>query len=1720
MSATPATIGYCDGSASVTVSNGTPPYTYYWDNGDTLDLATNLCYGNHWVTVTSLDSCQVTKQVFVSEQAAPECMDITLNVNNANPGMCNGSIEATISGGTAPYTYNWNYGQTTGMISGLCYGEYWVTVSDADSCSVVKSVWVVEQACMSLNVTTTPTIGSNCNGSINVEIIGGTAPYSFNWNTGQTIQNLTGLCEGYYYLTVTDSLGCVANSYPSISNSCNLYGSIDVTSVSLPGACDGAVDFIPTGGIITPLTYLWNTGATTQSLTNICEGYYYVTVTDSLGCSYETYNNVGNMCQNIYVNPITTSVSAPGNCDGLATYSVYGGTAPFSVLWSTNETGDTITGLCENYYNLTITDSVGCTQTTNFYVGNNCNVYTYPTTTPVTAPGYCDGNIKLWVTNGIAPFTYSWDNAMSGDSIFGLCEGNYTYTVTDSIGCVSSSYVTVGNNCSMYSSVNVTNESAPNKFDGSVEVLVFSGTAPYSFIWNDGATSQINDSLSSGYYYYTVTDNIGCQTSSYAYVTNSCTLYAYAQSENVSIPGNCDGKAFIFASNGVEPYSYIWTNSSVNDSIENLCEGYYGYSVTDSIGCLYIGDVNIYNNCNMYANITPTDATGPGMCDGQISTSVQGGTAPFSYIWSNSAIDPNLTGLCKNYYDVTITDAIGCKYMSGSYVGDGCGYLNVYGYAYPVSKVDTCDGSIVMEVYGENPPFTYNWSNSSTSDSLIGLCLGEYFVTVTDNLGCTSDRSFIIDESTYNECGFEVMPSIYLTALDTCTGSIYLSVYPTAGTREASSFSFNWSTGDTLNYISNLCVGNYTVTITNDYSCAQSYTYFVDKESTSSCLYLNSTFVNPTQGNCDGNINIDVSGGTPPYVFVWQIGAMFDTTAIGNYSNLCQGEYWVTVYDADSCWSSGSVYLNEEYTGTCGYSVVPTIYEANDSLCDGQISISVSGGMPPYNYTWSNAGETLPTISGLCVGEYFVTVNDMNNCSEVYSYLVPVQTASTCEIVAAATITDANNAMCNGSIDLTVTNAALPVTYIWNNGSTLQSPIGLCAGTYSVTIYDAMACSLVKVFTVGSIADTCAMTANVVTTDISCFYGNANLTVFGGTPPYTYLWNNGQLTEDLYNISVAGTYSVTVTDSKTCTTIVSATIMQTPALSATTNTSNVTCYGEYNGYIDLTVVGGKAPYMYSWNSGQVTEDLANVTVGNYIVTVTDAEGCTTTNIQQVTQPVGAFTIYTSSTNASFGTCDGAALVMPYENFTAPVSFIWNNGNTAENPIDLCAGIYSVIATDAKGCIATDTIFINENPALDTCNIQVYSTEVNANFGSCDGSASLTVINFTAPLTFAWSTGDTLKDVSGLCAGEYGVIINDAKGCYVADTIIINENPDNTCYLSVSSTSLDQSYSSCTGEINLVVENYTYPVLFEWNNGSTVQSPTGLCEGIYVVTVTDAKGCSIVDSITVGKQPLLCTLTANISNFADVTCFGGKNGYAAVIPTGGKIPYTYEWSNGVTTPYITGLSAGEYIVVVTDSKGCQAQQSIIINEATEIQINAIITDVTAVGAQDGTIDLTVNGGNSPYTFNWTNGANTEDLSGLYMGAYLVQVKDSKGCFAIDTFKVKSPSCNMSAFISSQTNVSCYGGNDGSASVLALDGDGNYSYQWTNGATTENVFNLPAGMYLVTITDGTGCIAVSSAYITQATSMSIAAVVIDALQLEEQPHIFSIGAIQLHLKLMII
>ncbi|HEX2900790.1 MAG TPA: T9SS type A sorting domain-containing protein, partial [Bacteroidia bacterium] len=363
-----------------------------------------------------------------------------------------------------------------------------------------------------------------------------------------------------------------------------------------------------------------------------------------------------------------------------------------------------------------------------------------------------------------------------------------------------------------------------------------------------------------------------------------------------------------------------------------------------------------------------------------------------------------------------------------------------------------------------------------------------------------------------------------------------------------------------------------------------------------------------------------------------------------------------------------------------------------------------------------------------------------------------------------------------------------------------------------------------------------------------------------------------------------------------------------------------------------------------------------------------------------------------------------------------------------------------------------------------------------------------------------------EDVSGLTAGTYSVTITDANGCSTSSSFTLTE-PAVLASSGVAATYVCGTNVSCNGandgSIDLTVTGgatcaaYTY----NWSNGATTEDVSGLTAGTYSVTITDANGCSTSSSFTL-TEPALLTSSGVAATYVcgtNVSCNGANDGSINLTVSGGAscVAYTYAWSNGATTEDVSGLTAGTYSVTITDANGCSTSSSFALTEPALLTSSGVAatyvcgTNVSCNGAADGSINLTVSGGAScvAYTFNWSNGATTEDVSGLTAGTYSVTITDANGCSTSSSFTLTEPTLLTSSGIAATYvggyNIRCHGENNGSIDLTANGGAScvAYNFNWSNGATTEDVSGLTAGTYSVTVTDANGCTTVSTFTLTE-------------------------------------
>ena len=574
-------------------------------------------------------------------------------------------------------------------------------------------------------------------------------------------------------------------------------------------------------------------------------------------------------------------------------------------------------------------------------------------------------------------------------------------------------------------------------------------------------------------------------------------------------------------------------------------------------------------------------------------------------------------------------------------------------------------------------------------------------------------------------------------------------------------------------------------------------------------------------------------------------------------------------------------------------------------------------GAPQYALTWyappNTAIGTTPSIS-VCPGTtttYTATVVN-TTCSGPITVSSPVTVNVNNTLTVTATSTPTS---CTASIGTATGNPSggnLSYTYSWNpGGQNTQTATGLASGNYSVTITDASGCSKTQTVTVtGSSGPT--ITASLAG-NVSCnggSNGSANSSSTGGTTPFTYLWSNGQTNQNATALP-AGNYSVTMTDASGCTSVSSVAISQPTVLSSSPSQTNILCNGLCTGSAVISPTGGTTNYTYSWQpSGGNASVANNLCVGNYTATVTDANGCTTTQAYAITEPTVLSSSPSQTNILCGGLCNGSAAISP-SGGTVNYTYNWQpSGGNSSAASNLCAGNYTATVTDANGCKVTTAFNITAPAALSSTPSQVNEL---CNGGN-NGSVGVTVSGGTPIYTYLWSNAQTNFSATGLTAGNYSVTITDANGCTSISPFSITQ----PTVITSTTSSVNETCNMANGSATVNPSGGTGSFSYQWNNGQTTSTATGLSAGNYSVTITDANGCTYAASVTVNMTG---GPTANAGPSSSV-CFGNSSQLTA---NGGG---NYSWSPSgslssatISNPVATPTSTTTYTLTVTDVNGC-------------------------------------------------------------------------------------------------------------------------------------------------------------------------------------------------------
>jgi len=590
--------------------------------------------------------------------------------------------------------------------------------------------------------------------------------------------------------------------------------------------------------------------------------------------------------------------------------------------------------------------------------------------------------------------------------------------------------------------------------------------------------------------------------------------------------------------------------------------------------------------------------------------------------------------------------------------------------------------------------------------------------------------------------------------------------------------------------------------------------------------------------------------------------------------------------------------------------------------CDGNATVSVSGGIPPFTYAWNDPmNQSTATATGLCAGTYAAFVVDAaNDTSSLTSVIITEPSPLVLTISSTGPSCNPGN---DGTATAIVAGGTSPYNYLWNTNppQLTASAINLDTGIYVVAITDGNGCTLNDSVSLmaPNVPSVTAMGSDPSACGVSD--GIATATATGGTPPYTYIWDDpGNSSNSTINGLAAGTYSVTLTDASSCTAITSVILAAPSAPSLSMSSTNLSCYGDTNGTASGLVSGGTSPYTYLWSNGQALASLTGLTAGVYTLTITDGAGCIVIDSTSILEPP-LLSLSTSNTGATCNLADGIASVFA-SGGTPPYVYQWDGiGNqTNSTATGLIAGVYGVTVTDANGCIETESEIVNNigAPTLTTSKQDAFCK------GSSDGLATALATGGLPPYTYQWNDplAQTNVTATGLAADTYVIIVTDASGCIVSETLTIGE-PAEALVLAMSYVNVTSSII-CDGTASANPSGGTAPYAYSWSDpmSQTTETATGLCIGFYNVSVTDANGCVsdgtiYVDSLVMGidKIELVDQLEIYPNPTTGILTIEGIAGTTAVY----NIYSELVASTLSSTLDLSNAAAGIYFVRVVDEQ---------------------------------------------------------------------------------------------------------------------------------------------------------------------------------------------------------
>ena len=1356
--------------------------------------------------------------------------------------------------------------------------------------------------------------------------------------------------------------------------------------------------------------------------------------------------------------------------------------------------------------------------------------------TPVSCYGYTDGTLQVDVAGGSGLYNYLLlklpDILVESSGL--ITEQSYTFTnlekhlylilvvgedTTEEDPGTAFEYVDGPDPINISSAV-ASDISCNNADDGAISVFatgeygnyIFELSGPMSSIKNDGDFTGLIE----GDYSVEVTDQEGCPSFD---VTPTLTItnppLLTLSVDNVTDAGCYDeasGSITITPGGGTPGgggtgYTYSWTGpdfSSTSEDLVNIGAGDYFVSVYDANACeVNDGPITVNEPPEIIMSVDSiTDVTCNGDSDGAIYVTVSGGVPGYTFEWSGPGgpigSSEDISGLSEGNYQLTVTDVTGCVQTMQVLTINEPASLTATVTVNDISCFGLLDGTVDLSVNGGTAPYLFSWTGpngfTATTEDISGLGAGDYSVNIIDSNGCPLDLPGVATIIEPAEIAVTASGSD-ISCNGQTDGSIVIAV--TGGT---GSYQYNWTGPPGFNStdkdIFGLAAGTYNLSLEDANGCPANYpgidTITEPDPITASLVQANDP---RCSGGSDGWIEINVSGGMPPYNFNWKNGEGATVSADQNPTGLPAGNYWGTITDANGC-----TFSSPHYITLTDPAPVISVFTPGDVTCfggsDGEISISSTGGVGPYMYSIQGDIDTTyqsgATFSSLGAGTYTVWTRDDNLCvitgevslSEPDSIMISSETVS-------------GSILCYGDSTVeisigTVTGGAGPYSYSINGGTDFySSPLfsDLPAGNYQTVVQDAEGC--LQPGELHQIAQPPLLTiTNIEAIDVTTCADSADGSILvegaGGTGTITYtLEAIGSNTTGSFPDLPQGTYLLNLEDENGCIADSSA-VIQAPDMIVidSIDISDVTgCFGDTNGSFRVYASGGTGQLRFSIDGSNfnASGNFNGLAAGNYTLIVRDDQGCTIDSIVTISQP-GAIAII--SREATQVTCSGASdgtITVEATGGSGPLTYtLMPDGSTSLDGTFTGLGpdIYTVIVADTAGCppFASDPIFITEPPPLVIDSID--ASDISC-FGASDGSIAIYGSGGLPPYEYSLDEQATWSSDSlfiGLDAGTYEVFIRDSNLCLTSlDTVTLDEPP--ALSLDITTTDIATCSYDSDGIIQAIGSGGTGMLFYSLDGINFQDSGTfrDLPAGRYSVTLRDETSCFITkdDSID-APEPITAIITKT-------DAFEETLGSITITGTSGGIP-PYGYSiNGPVGPFTTDttyadLAVGTYHVIILDQNDCIYEDTVEILDVPPLDVTVNVRDVSCYGEVDGSIEMNPLNATGMVEYSIDSGLNfvTDSLFVNLPGdsTYYLMARDEEGKIFMGSATISEPTPIVLS--SSITPAECNAFSEtGDISITVIGGSGGYTYLWSDGGTEKDRTNLAAGTYILETSDSNGC-----------------------------------------------